>query len=351
MDLLKLHRHGRRSSTAFAVAFMFGACRSDAPQQASRDDSFVPFVPATLGDAGVRVGRPLIRVAQLMPNVPSSRLCVQAVAGDLVVDALVTPSSLYPGGVPFRGVSAVHQQIFPTGADYYFDFYSTSELDAWNLTAAGAERCPRTAEANTPRPFASGFALADELLDEARYTVAAVGFALSQEGTLPAQCGATLTDECPDSLAAQVLLLADPATGPSSSTFVKMRLVQAVPNLPPLDVCVDAGSGRVEIADSLSFVGSAAEWPVHLMLPALTSGEVSLHAHSNGLPECDARSLLAAPVAIPLPSPIGTAAIPGSVATFDGGTTLTVFASGNAAETGLATMPLTIPMLDLPPSE
>jgi hypothetical protein len=161
------------------------------------------------------------------------------------------------------------------------------------------------------------------------YTVAAMGLLREADGAMPAICGAALDTACPDALAARIQLLAD--TGAPAAGKVSIRIVQGIPNMPNLDICVDgsavgdagtpgpAGSPTLIASDVAQTAASA-----YLDMDPIADGFITIHAH-QAAGDCVGAAMLAA-VAVPFPDPIGV--IPGTTKTFDADTIVTIFASG-----------------------
>ncbi len=283
-------------------------------------------------DTGPVVTDAFVRIAHMVPNAGSVRICATALVGGVAIaPAAPLPSSAGGDlGIPFRGVSPYLP--FPAeGIDYNVEVFLAEEIDAFNMDRP-SEACPT--EDDDVEPVLAAM-VADALLSPGqRVTAAAIGFVREADGSTVEVCGGP----CPETLDARIQFFGDRDDGPAGETAI--RVLPLVPNLPAVDLCFDPDGPdmpmeEVVLFDGLTF-GSAS--PVLERAP-ITAGLLVVRLDDD---DCDGMMVGALP--IPAPDPIGTALVPGSTKTFDADTVVTIFASGDA--TGTIAPPLFVPFID-----
>ena len=286
------------------------------------------------GDDGRCPTTAFARFAHLVPNAGPVDVCVyfETEGAPIPSVAPIGPLAELSGvatGLPFRGVSGF-VDLFDAHPDIEYRLRVYLESDA-------AAACPAPG-ATAPAPLIDEVIAGVDLAVGAFYTIGAVGFA-DVDGADPSFCGATLSMPCSEpsqqphlELYAEELLVTDPM-------MTKLRFLHAVPNLPPLDVCLDGDPTDAvpgtEIFADVAYPSASA----FLERAPVTAGFVTLHLNVPGVTDgmtCAALDLgpagntRIAVIPVPWPDPVGTAMVPGSVKTFDASSIATMFASGRA---------------------
>jgi hypothetical protein len=137
--------------------------------------------------------------------------------------------------------------------------------------------------------------------------------------------------------------------------MVEIRFLQGIPDLPALDVCFDPdGPGAMMPEVLFNAVGFAmATDPAYISRAPITTGSITFHIDMPVAPDCFGMTMIGG-TAVPFPAPVGDPAmIPGSIATFPGEHTITLFGSGNAGGPSPATGgngATFIPFIDVAPA-
>ena len=277
-----------------------------------------------------------VRLAHLMPNQGAIRLCIDTIVGGMTLRTDLLPTTMqYPMGIPLRGVSA-YINTFPPGLDYTINVYDAAEIDAWNMATMGDERCPNSMDKGAPEPVLTTMIAPTDLVAGNDYTIAFVGFLQDEDMTPADNCGMPPTFEgveCPAALNAKMMIIEDDNTAPMMD-MVRIRLLQGVPDLPPLDVCYDAdgpgGAAPELLFDNVEFVGGGMT-PPYVERAPITGGTFTFHLNNPMVMEnCSPLTALSAmPTPVPWP---GTCLMtsPGTTSTFDANDVVTLFGSGNA---------------------
>ena len=300
------------------------------------------------GDDGRCPTTVFARIAHLVPNAGPVDVCVYFETEGAPIESVspIGPLAELSGvttGIPFRGVSGF-VDLFDAHPDIEYRVRVYLEADV-------PTECPR-APATAPVPLIDEVIAGDELEVGAFYTIGAVGFA-DEDGADPSWCGPTLGMPCAEASQQPHFELYPERVIVSEPGSTAVRFLHAVPNLGPLDVCLDddpsdatAGSelfGDVAYPSASPFVERA----------PITGGFVTLHLNIPGVTDgmtCPALDLgpagntRVAVIPVPWPDPVGTAMVPGSVKTFEAGSVATMFASGRAGATmtdpdGVAVIP------------
>lgn len=278
-----------------------------------------------------------VRLAHLIPNQGPIRLCIDTVVGGMTLRTDLLPTTAqYMNGIPHRGVSA-YIDLFPPGLDYTINVYDAAEIDAWNMATMGDERCPNAMDMGAPEPVLTTAIVPADLVAGNHYTIAFVGFLMDADGTPANLCGAPPTfegAECPAALNAKMMVIQDDNTLPAMD-MTRIRLLQGIPDLPPIDVCYDAdgaaGMPAEVLFDNVEFVGTAAAAPAYIERAPITGGSFTFHLNNPMVMEnCSPLTALSAmPTPVPWP---GTCMMtsPGTADSFDANDVVTLFGSGNA---------------------
>jgi hypothetical protein len=302
-------------------------------RDAARVDGGAP-IPADSG-RGPGPAAALTRVAHLVPNAPAVDLCVYFTAGGAFVAGTTPIGPLAEragtsGGIPFRGVSS-YVNLFTAAAEYTVRVYAETDVPT---------DCPAFDD-DAVAPMLAATIEPGSLVAGRYYTIGAVGF-LDEAGDDPSWCGPTFSMPCAAAEQQPHFEVYADSVAVSDGTATGMRFLHAVPNLSPLDVCHDA-DGPAGAADPEELFASVAfpSAPEYLERDPITAGTISLHIDIPGLtdgmtcpdvpiPGAGGATTRIAVIPVPWPDPAGTAAVPGSVKTFEPGRVATVFTTGRA---------------------
>lgn len=311
-----------RTFPALLAATAFVGCTTDIPSDPSADgggpqDAGPPSIDARVDgaaldafmvpsdggldgpldppDAGARVRE--IRLAHLMAGGPEMHVCLETGgAWNLITRNAVTGTT---SAIDFGDVSGYASTLLPAGP-LRFTVYDAALVGG-------------------PCPVDTSVAMIDQTLDgtalasDHPFTIAITG--------LPAGGGES---------SPELVVFDDDNSAPAITGEVRLRLVNAVPNLPAdegsvVDLCFDAdpsdGTPPVQLVDQISFEEASA----YVERAPILAGALSIHAHVPDMAEC---TKMLARVVVPIP------ASPGSpddhTATLRADTTNTIWFLGNA---------------------
>jgi hypothetical protein len=251
-----------------------GMVEVDAGTDAGRDgggtDSGPPEDTGPV-DTGVDAPPPVpqanVRVAHLSPDTGPVRLCIDLRVGDTRVGGLgPLPTD---GVIPFRGVSPYLALDIAEGVTY-------------RVKAFVVEGIGDTVDCTTDGDLELDVPSAD-LEEDAYYMGAAIGFTTEQS-----VCGPNFMMPCGDDQAARIALFED--DGVTDAASAKVRVVHAVPNLFPVEVCYDPDTAAGEMAPVSLFAsvayGSASDY--FESEAAITTGSFRLFPAAAAAPPCTA---------------------------------------------------------------
>lgn len=247
-------------------------------------------------DAGTDGGPPPranLRLAHLIPGAPDVHICLAIPAGSATWTLITRDASNAPTAIPYGGVSSYVNRL-PLPAPVTIQVRVFPE-DA--ITGPSMDVCPTTGdEAIIDQTIAGGDFVADGF-----YTIAATGLTTATAGT----------EQVPE-----LVIFEDEITAPTTAGDTRLRLVNAVPNMPltagtGIDLCIDTDptdtTDPVELFDDVSFEEAADYLERAPIVGATPPTVLSLHAHVTGAGDCATATRLAQ-IPIPIPLPAGVPA-------------------------------------------
>lgn len=236
----------------------------------------------------------LLRLAHLIPGAPEIHVCLGM--GDAWTLLTSDSGSGDPRALAFREVSRYAPTPVPPGA---------ITAAVYEATAIVAGVCP----ADTATAIFAQTLDSSAFVEGAYYTVGVTGLPSGGAG-----------EQVPE-----LIVLEDDLGAPPTVGAVRIRLVNAVPNMPAsavsVDLCYDSNLGDtvppVVVLGDVTFEAASA----YIERAPITSGALSVHAHQVDGALCSAQL---ARTLLPIASDAG-----GHVATFPADATRTVFFVGN----------------------
>jgi hypothetical protein len=244
-------------------------------------------------------------------------------------------------GIPFRAVGGYIDFAAPADLTY--------EVRVFDVDVIGTMNCD-----TTETPLLSTTIPTSTLTDGAYYTVAAMGFVDPASHDCPTAVPG-VTTPCDDAVGAHLSVFED--DGVIDEDALKLRILHAIPNAPPIDICFDPDGSPgamdpVEMFENIAF-DEASEYLSQDT--AIEVGSFRVYAHQGA----DVNCLSAAQIAeVPIPTNAGIVGTfpAGSVAsTYDLGMNITLVAEGDATVAPAAPLPpeaaLFVPHIDQPQPE
>jgi hypothetical protein len=209
-----------------------------------------------------------VRIAHLIPDAPNVRVCIGPPGFPAAVDPLPSAEDL-PDGVPFRAVGSYN--TLPIG-DVEARVFAADAID--DLRDGD---CTIGSMASDPEPLLTITVNATDLVSDAYYTVAAIGFRTPGDYQCPdPDGGPSDTIDCPDTRGMSLELYEDSDVDAANALI---RVLHAIPNAPNVDICYDADGDTedpVELFENVTF-GEASDY--NMQDADLEGGSFRIFAH------------------------------------------------------------------------
>ena len=280
-----------------------------------------------------------VRVAHLIPDAPNVRLCIGPPGFPTTAPPLPEVGEV-PDGIPFRavgdyitlpigGVTAYEARVFPA------DLFGVDD------------DCSLTDE-----PLLSIEVDTTVLTVDGHYTVAAMGLVTPEA----VDCDVLMPGDqpCGAEQAPRLVVFEDAEIDPANA---QIRVLHAIPNAPPVDVCYDPDTSAgpeppMEIIENVAFSTASGYYMIgdDLTHDAAAPGSFRVYAHLGPAMDCVDLAALGE-LTIPTPAEIvaGFSELPVVTDTYAVGSVYTIFAEGIAGidppDDGFAAF---VPLTDLP---
>lgn len=314
----------------------------DAGRDSAMPDTGTPDDVGPPPDTGVDSGPPpvpvaYVRVAHLSPDTSpfaGVRVCLNLMLGETMLGEPVGPLPT-DRAIPFRGISPYLPFDLNEGITYRVNVFA---VDAEGEVDCAAEPA-LTVDVDTA-----------DLVGDGHYTAAAIGYSTEQSNCQPG-----FMTPCMEAQDARIEIFEDDSDLDAAAS--KIRVLHAIPNAPPVDVCYDADpedeTPPDPIASNIAF-GSASDY--FESDAAITTGVISVHVHVTGMSCVDSVATTLAQLPIPTAFQATAMAFPEEVrpnipTTFELNRITTVFAEGIAPMPPSMTNPtgvLFVPWQDQP---